>query len=144
MFWHFEVLPINRPFWSILQNVQKCVKRRNVRTHRVPISIYYLSGHTWSELRKQSSVDGRCNVTKRTELTVLANHDRFRQSNEPITTLRAISGSQLKARENNCEQASFLFAKRMFSKTLGEQTDVTVQNSLGNYIWHIHHVTLQG
>ena len=29
-----------------LQNVQKCPKRRNVRTHLVPIPICYLAGHT--------------------------------------------------------------------------------------------------
>ena len=39
------------------------------------------------------------------------------------------AGSLLKARENNCEQASFLFSNEMFSKTLNEETGVTMQNS---------------
>ena len=107
--------------------------------------LFINSFSSWSDWRKQPVVDCRRKVTKWTGLIVLANHNRSRESNEPITILRAIAGSQLKARENNCKQFSFWLAKNMFSKMLNEQPIVTMQNSFRNYIWrHLNNAILRG
>ena len=92
--------------------------------------LFINSFSSWSEWRKQSVVDCRRKVTKWTGLIVLANHNRSRESNEPITILRAIAGSQLKARENNCKQFSFWLAKNIaISKNVvGENDECQLSN----------------